>query len=326
MRFVAVSRVLNESDIVEAFIRHTASFVDHHILVDNGSVDGTVGILQNLKQEGIPLTVYQSHARSFVEARLNTFLYQMAVTEHEADWVVCLDVDEFIDDRALGMPFREAISAFGADQPVGTCTAVPLREYHVTRDDTEELLITQRITHCSPTSDNLKVIVSGSLLSQGATLLPGNHGVLVNGAPCPLITHPTLSYAHFATRSIYQWMSKSLIGWAKVLASGDNLQSTGVSYHYKIPFETLRDDPGAIWGQGSAPPLPPVPVDLRSDAIPYRGAPLRYTLKTEYPLRAVRVVTQYLQELAIQHGELLTLANELSKRVAHSESGVTRLL
>ena len=57
MKLAAVSRVLNESDIIEAFVRHTAHFVDHHIFVDNGSVDGTLRILEQLKDEGFGITV-----------------------------------------------------------------------------------------------------------------------------------------------------------------------------------------------------------------------------------------------------------------------------
>ena len=48
MRLVAVTKILDEADIVEAFARHTANYVSHHIFLDNGSVDGTVEILKAL--------------------------------------------------------------------------------------------------------------------------------------------------------------------------------------------------------------------------------------------------------------------------------------
>ena len=52
MRPVAVTKILDEADIVEAFARHTAHYVGHHIFLDNGSVDGTVEILRQLRDEG----------------------------------------------------------------------------------------------------------------------------------------------------------------------------------------------------------------------------------------------------------------------------------
>ena len=48
MRLTAVSKVLDEADIIEAFVRHTAAFVSHQIILDNGSCDGTVEILKQL--------------------------------------------------------------------------------------------------------------------------------------------------------------------------------------------------------------------------------------------------------------------------------------
>ena len=52
MRLTAVSKVLDETDIIEAFVRHTAAFVSHQIILDNGSCDGTVEILKHLRTKG----------------------------------------------------------------------------------------------------------------------------------------------------------------------------------------------------------------------------------------------------------------------------------
>ncbi len=42
MSLVAVCKVLDEADIVEAIARHTAHYVANQIFVDNGSVDDIV--------------------------------------------------------------------------------------------------------------------------------------------------------------------------------------------------------------------------------------------------------------------------------------------
>ena len=46
MTLIGITRVLNEDDIVEAFVRHHATMVDHHLILDNGSSDETVNILK----------------------------------------------------------------------------------------------------------------------------------------------------------------------------------------------------------------------------------------------------------------------------------------
>ena len=48
---IAISRVKNEADIIEAFVRHTLHFADRMIISDSGSIDGTWDILQILVDE-----------------------------------------------------------------------------------------------------------------------------------------------------------------------------------------------------------------------------------------------------------------------------------
>ena len=51
MKVVAVSMVKNEADAIEAFARHTAAFVDAHLVFDHLSTDGTGFILRKLRTE-----------------------------------------------------------------------------------------------------------------------------------------------------------------------------------------------------------------------------------------------------------------------------------
>ena len=78
MRLVAATRVLDEDDVLEAFVRHHAALVDHHIFLDNGSTDRSLAILQALRAEGLPLTVLQTRAAHFCEPPLLTGLFRMA--------------------------------------------------------------------------------------------------------------------------------------------------------------------------------------------------------------------------------------------------------
>ena len=131
--------------------------------------------------------------------------------------------------------------------------------------------------------------------------LPYAHAVLIDGdTVCAAIREPMLSYAHYAVRSPYQWLSKSIIGWAKVLASGPVNVNAGHSYHYKNPFEMLRTDPRAILRDAALMRMPTTPAERLSDPIVYHGGPLRYSGHTDYQMRAVQVIMQYLHDLAGQ--------------------------
>lgn len=82
MRIVAVSRILDEADIIEAFLRHTATFVDHHVVLDNGSRDGTLEIMKNLHNEGLNLSIYSTNSICFSERNLNNWLFNEALDNH----------------------------------------------------------------------------------------------------------------------------------------------------------------------------------------------------------------------------------------------------
>ena len=53
MAVVAVTMVKNEADVIETTIRHIAAHVDHVIVADNGSTDGTRELLDELPCEVI---------------------------------------------------------------------------------------------------------------------------------------------------------------------------------------------------------------------------------------------------------------------------------
>jgi glycosyltransferase involved in cell wall biosynthesis len=323
VKLVAATRVLNESDIIEAFVRHTASFVDHHLFIDNGSVDGTLDILQNLQREGFGLSVFQSRACSFVESQALTLMYRHAAVAHRADWVVLLDADEFIDDRALGRMLRDHMSAV---PDVCCAMKIRLRDYHLTPDDPQDPIVPCRMLHCTPVSENSKVVLRGSLIERGLVVQPGSHSARFgDGTECPSDDEAGLTYAHYPTRSAYQWLSKSVIGWAKVVAAGPTMLSSGHAVHYRDPFEFLRTDPGSILRNRSLME-PQNRSDLRNDPLDYRGDALKYTPPVDYPMRSTQVIMQYLYELAVQHGEMLDLVTKLGDVVRRNEAEVTRVI
>jgi hypothetical protein len=95
MKVVLTLLARDEADIVEQQVRyHLAAGVDFVIATDHRSVDGTSEILHSLEAEG-RLRYLREDADEVSQAEQVTRMARLAATEHDADWVVPSDADEF---------------------------------------------------------------------------------------------------------------------------------------------------------------------------------------------------------------------------------------
>jgi hypothetical protein len=96
-RVVMALKVRDEEDVIEAVLRyHRARGVDFFIVTDNGSTDGTLDILERWVQADLARVV--SEPSPELRERGHEWVTRMArlaATEHDADWVVHGDADEF---------------------------------------------------------------------------------------------------------------------------------------------------------------------------------------------------------------------------------------
>ena len=84
----------DEADILESMLRfHLAQGVDRIIATDNGSVDGSLEILQRFERRG-QLTLLQETEQTHDQAVWVTRMARMAAAMG-ADWVINSDADEF---------------------------------------------------------------------------------------------------------------------------------------------------------------------------------------------------------------------------------------
>lgn len=97
MKLAMVMKVKDEDDILDDTLRyHAAQGVDFFVVTDNGSTDGTPEILRRWVDVGRmrvidePSPDFRNQAHGWV-----THMARLAATEHDADWVLHTDADEF---------------------------------------------------------------------------------------------------------------------------------------------------------------------------------------------------------------------------------------
>ncbi len=308
---VAVTRVLNEDDIIEAFVRHTLAFVDRMILLDNGSSDRTPAILAQLRAEGAPLVLLQARSPVFSEGQHSTMLYHTADQAFTPDWVLCLDADEFLDSR--GIDLRAGLAALPAE---AEAVHVGLRNYFADGLDAADLLVPRRMVMRDATERGVpKCFIRGGL-GPGLVLGAGNHAAWRGSQPLKVAELPGLALAHYPVRHPVQGMAKAVLGRLKVLASGGGPERMAQTANHYTPFlDTLCRDPAALLQAPHymANPLPSFP--LVEDPIRYAGAPLRYTLPSDPVMKALQAAAHAAQLLAQSHGELLDSDPALRRKV-----------
>lgn len=324
MKLVAVTRILNEEDIVEAFVRHHAAMIEHHLLIDDGSIDRTIAILHSLKTEGIPLTVLQTTAPFFNQSNISTGLFNHAAQALGADWVLFLDTDEFLDTRRLPSTLHAHLAAI---EPETDLLFLPMATYvDRTMGDTSDLLVPRRMRWRRAAEDhpNAKIVLRARLA--GAILVDaGHHNVI------PLTKNPTgstqtrLTLAHYPHRSAWQFVVKNVMGRLKVLAAGQQEIARNRSAHYTAPFTAIRDhaheylrDPNIL-----RPTYDGIP--LIEDPIRYAGADLCHTQPTDHEMRAIRIMTHFGEHLATFAGHLLDANPTLRERIVRNAANCTLL-
>ena len=281
MRSVAITCARNEADIIEAFVRHTLAFCDTAIVLDHGSADATPEILRRLQEEGLPLHVLRDDTIGRIQVDHMNRLLRMAAGEFAADWVLCLDADEFISGCADGSFLPAPVDE------TTPCLKLSARTYYCQRDDPAGVLnpverITRRLAREPDAGDAAphKVFVPGPLARRaGAWLAPGNHLLRIDGVEAPSRVPDDVRLAHFSLRTPGQYAikvaSKRLHAHRFISPLGDE------GAHYEEAYARMAESYSRFSANFFDERLPYLPPhDTRAvvrDPLRYLGGRLRYT-------------------------------------------------
>ena len=188
MQIFGLMMVRNEADIIRVnVLHHLTHGIDHFLIVDNGSSDGTDKILQELSQTG--RVQWTRDLGSFRQSEITTDLAREAFLRG-ADWVLPIDADEFwYAPRGSLKPVLEKSSA-GAlnvtivnfvqrfDQIERSSAAL----LHMTRRTPEPVGPVERIRELVETRQNsfVEMVYPPKCVSRASLALEigvGNHGV-----------------------------------------------------------------------------------------------------------------------------------------------------
>lgn len=198
----AVCMVRNEEDVIGHSIRHLLNQgVDHVLVADNLSTDGTPEILAMLARQDPRVHIAQDRVDAFYQSEKTSRLARVAWS-CGADWVVPFDADEFWFARG------ETLKQFFAGREGGLAYA----NFHhmvASTDDHRPLEDVEFVMDASPSFPS-KVTVRAHPL---VVLLDGNHDAMRVGG----VEQSRLYVAHAKYRSPEQVARKFRQGTASVM-------------------------------------------------------------------------------------------------------------
>jgi glycosyltransferase involved in cell wall biosynthesis len=243
-KIFSISMVKNEMDIIESFVRYNVNYLDGMIILDNGSTDRTLNILESLKNEGLPIFVNEDDTRDFDKVLKMNHLLKKAVYEFNADIIVPLDADEFLLSPNKGDP-REFLEKLESPNYYVAKWKVYVPDFN--KNEVEKFIpskITMARDDSSRTWHTLyKVIIPRKLVTDyDVRLTRGSHSLVFDPKYKEVlnrIINPNLRIAHFPIRSKEQTVSKVCVGWLNAISSVEKKPND--SFHWKKIFNQLKD-------------------------------------------------------------------------------------
>lgn len=216
MKLAVASLIRNEIDIIGTFLQHLDALFDYALLMNHHSIDGTDRVMQAACARREGWTMWQVEPTGYHQTAFSGFALRHLFAHTDADIVMFLDADEFIDvlDRAA----LEA--AFAPLVAIGDVGGFRWR-YTVPNCFDERTIVTGEAMWRAPQMSPLgKVVISRAFHQQHgheAHLAIGNHG-LYYGPDRVVPSIRVGDILHMPIRSHQQLKSKVLVGAFSVMS------------------------------------------------------------------------------------------------------------
>jgi glycosyltransferase involved in cell wall biosynthesis len=205
MTCFGVSMVKDEADVIAGTLAHMADEVDHLIVADNGSTDGTREILAEL-EDCLPLTVLDDPDPAYHQSEKMSALAS-AAADDGATWIVPFDADELWVWR--GGRIRDELDGCRAN-----VVLADVFDHRPTAIDPEDPDPFRSIIWREQKPLGLPKVAFR--WEPGAVIHQGNHGVSL---PSKIQTYAGLEVRHFPYRSAEQFVRKARNGAAAYRAT-----------------------------------------------------------------------------------------------------------
>jgi precorrin-6B methylase 2 len=234
MRLVMTVLVRDEADVIEAMLEsHYALGVDFVIATDHRSEDGTTAILERYQRQG-RLRLIHEPDDVHQQARWVTRMARLAAVDHDADWVINADADEW------WWPRDGDLASTFTSLPDEVTVLVAQRYNFVLRPDDgrpfHERMQWRRTDSLTQDGDLMAVKVAHRA-SPEVEVAVGNHAV--SGLGGRILDDGRIEVLHFPVRSWDQYERKIRLGMVAV--EHNTSYGPEVFYHWRRSSRLLHE-------------------------------------------------------------------------------------
>lgn len=244
--------VRDEDDILDANLSfHRAVGVDHFIVMDHLSTDGSRDVVERYCRDGVAELIVQRDP-GFRQSQWVTMMARKAFTEYRADWVINNDADEFW--WPVDGDLRTALNAIPSD-----VDSVRVKRHNFPPLSGGNGHCLERMTYRDAASVNaLGAPLPGKACHRGhpdVVVRPGNHSARVPGVP-QVCDASSIEILHFPARSRERYVSKIAVGASALAQAPDEKGGTtwrrlgatadGAARHYDEICLDVSDIPARI--------------------------------------------------------------------------------
>jgi glycosyltransferase involved in cell wall biosynthesis len=227
-----ITMVKNESDIIEEFVRVNSKFSEHIFVIDDGSTDGTLEILDQLRTEGFSISYVTNKTVDYQQNFIMTSAVNEVANTNIFGFIMPLDADEFILNSS------ELFAEILKNEEKNTYV---LRWSSIIPDfdlNCRENYINQHALQITNESKVCNKMLLRNDLAKNCYVHMGNHDVSSN------VMEPSKAFIntkilHIPVRSAEQILSKILIGSYKFMLKKNKTRGEGS--HWMSMAETVRN-------------------------------------------------------------------------------------